>query len=153
MFILILSSFTKSLMILFSNLFILAYLSPPFDRFCISQFPSPLVLTWLIILHLLVPIYLLLDFKYSHFGSLFVFYSKVVFFSSLVTNFRSSDLVPHAKNGSNWLLQEVESKNWRPHQTQSCYSQEVQPERCLHQKCWSFKDNPYSGGCPSVVKW
>ena len=35
---------------------------------------------------------------------------KVVSFSSLVTNIRLSDLMPHVTNGSNDLLQEVNSE-------------------------------------------
>jgi hypothetical protein len=35
------------------------------------------------------------------------FYSKVVLFSPLVTNIRLSNHVPHTKNGSSTLLQEV----------------------------------------------
>jgi hypothetical protein len=55
-----------------------------------------------------IPFYpLLRDSKYGHFGIPFLFYSKVVFTSPLVSNVRLSDLVPLTKNGSNSPLQEV----------------------------------------------
>jgi hypothetical protein len=95
-------------MMLLSNPLILAYLSPPFDCFYLSQLPYPLVPSLILVnLYPLVPIYLLLDFKYVHFENPFAFNSKVIFFSPLVANIRLFNLVPHKKNGSNNLLQEV----------------------------------------------
>ena len=120
MFILIPSSFTKSLMMLFSNPSILAYLSPPL----LLHLPNFLLHLsshdWLPYIHwfqLPPPCFQIWSFGIS---------SIPKWFSSLlvITNIRLSDLVPHAKNGSNGLQQGVKSK-WRPHQIPSHYKQEV----------------------------
>ena len=105
--------------------FIMAYLSPPFDCFYSPQFPCPLVAYLaLITLHPLVPIHLLHDFKYGHFGNPFVFYSKVVFFDcpTLHPTWRIQVIV--------YYKMSILSK-WRPHRAPNHYNQ-VQAERCLH---------------------
>jgi hypothetical protein len=53
-------------------------------------------LAW-VTLYPIVPIYLLLDFKYVHLENPFAYNSKVIFFSPLVTNARLSDFVPRRK--------------------------------------------------------
>ena len=70
--------------------FSLIPLSSPIYPLLMIAFASPNLLlhlySCLITLHPLVPICLLLNFKYGHFGNPFLFFSKVVSFSSLVTN-------------------------------------------------------------------